>query len=121
MILSGFSRYHSFVTITTSNRIISRDYFCGIMFLDVLTECPQVWYVRLPVKTHIGDREDRQTSTRFFPMFSQSVGIADGGSAIKYVKVITVFVSLSREPVSSSFTINVWKLRQDDLPCFLHL
>jgi hypothetical protein len=67
------------------------------------------------VKTRIGDREDRQTSTPFCPWFSRNVGVTDG--TIKFVEVVTstVFVSLSTEPVSSSFTINLWKLGQDSM------
>jgi hypothetical protein len=110
-----FAFWQTDVVVPFRDSLCYVDYFRGIMFVDVLTECPQIRYARLPVKTRIGDREDRHTSTPFCPWFSRSVGVTDG--SIKFVEVVTstVFVSLSTEPVSSSFTINLWKLSQDSM------
>ncbi|KAM0889153.1 hypothetical protein ACQ4PT_027889 [Festuca glaucescens] len=92
------------------------DYYRGVLFMDVLSACPQLRYVRLPVNIPAGGPVDRDTGLWGCPDASRSVCVTDGGGTMKFVEVVssTVFVSGSRAPASSSFAINVGKLRQDN-------
>uniref|UniRef100_A0ACD5TN83 Uncharacterized protein n=1 Tax=Avena sativa TaxID=4498 RepID=A0ACD5TN83_AVESA len=87
------------------------DYFRGVLFLDVFSKSPQLRYVRLPVNIPTGDPYDRGCLASF-----RNVCVTNG-STMKFVEVVTrtVFVSGNHSSTASSFTINVWRLRQDDL------
>uniref|UniRef100_A0ACD5VCH9 Uncharacterized protein n=1 Tax=Avena sativa TaxID=4498 RepID=A0ACD5VCH9_AVESA len=93
------------------------DYLRGVLFMDVLSACPQLRYVRLPVNIPAGDSVDPETGLRGCPEASRSVCVTDGGATMKFVEVVscTVFISGSHAPASSSFTINMWKLNQDSM------
>jgi len=93
------------------------DYFRGIFFVDVLSKNPQLHYVRLPVMIPNGNPVDPETGLRGCPELYRSVCVTNDGCVLKFVEVVTttVFVSGSRAPASSSFSIKVWKLTQDSM------
>ncbi|CAM0911961.1 unnamed protein product [Alopecurus aequalis] len=86
------------------------DSFRGILFADILSESPELRYVRLPVKIVTGNPKDRGC-----PQVYRNVCATKSGRIMKFVEVVTttVFVSGSRSPASSSFTINLWNLRRE--------
>ncbi|KAM0834819.1 hypothetical protein ACQ4PT_063335 [Festuca glaucescens] len=88
------------------------DFLRGILFADVLSERPELWYVRLPVRIPSGDPADREIGTRGCSNMFRNVCATEGGAVVRLVEVgtTTVFVSGCNSPVSSSFAINLWKL-----------
>ncbi|XBI09470.1 hypothetical protein VPH35_137016 [Triticum aestivum] len=71
------------------------DYSRGILFVDVLSECPEL----------------RQVP----PGRCRRLCVTDGGRTMKFVEVVTttVFMSRGRATASALFTINVWRLRRE--------
>jgi hypothetical protein len=93
------------------------DYHRGVLFLDVLSECPELRYVRLPaVKVHVTDPYTFQTFTSRRAHPERSLCATNGGRTIKFVEVVTttVFTSRGRATASALFNINVWRLWRDD-------
>ncbi|KQJ99051.1 hypothetical protein BRADI_3g40770v3 [Brachypodium distachyon] len=94
------------------------DYSRGILLADVLSERPQLRYVRLPVTNiPVGDPDDRETGLRGCPERSRSVCVTDGGRTMKFFDVVTtavLFPGGGCRPASSSFAIKVWRLRSDN-------
>ncbi|KAM0858195.1 hypothetical protein ACQ4PT_047994 [Festuca glaucescens] len=80
--------------------------------LCMLSERPELRYVRLPVRIPSGNPADRELGTRGCPHAFRNVCATEGGAVVRFVEVLTttVFVSGCNSPVSSSFAINLWKL-----------
>jgi hypothetical protein len=89
------------------------DYSRGVLFLDVLRECPELRYVRLPVTMPSSDLENYDCHSKFSER-SRCLCVTDGGHTMKFVDVVTttVFVSCRGATASALFTINVWRLRR---------
>ncbi|KAM0834818.1 hypothetical protein ACQ4PT_063334 [Festuca glaucescens] len=90
------------------------DYSQGVLFLDVLSQCPELRFVRLPVKVPSCDLENYNCHTKFSAR-SQCLCATDGGRIMKFVDVVTttVFVSSRGATASALFTVNVWRLRRE--------
>lgn len=104
------------VVIPFDNYLCYIDYFRGIFFVDVFSKCPELSFLQLPVKTHCSNPIDPKTGFRGCPAVSRSVCVTKGGT-MKFVEVVTTatFVLGSSSYDSSSFTINQWILRNDDM------
>jgi hypothetical protein len=103
------------VVIPFGDRLCYVDYFRGIFFVDVLSSRPELRFVKLPVKTPVDD----PVGFRGCPAVSRSVCVTRGGGAMKFVEVVTtatlVLGCSSSSYDSSSFTINLWILKEDGM------
>jgi hypothetical protein len=80
------------------------DYNQGVFFCDVLTNTPELQYLRLPV-------EDMPQEE--FPTFSRTMCVTNKDQTIKFVKVREVPSCTNCKPVPD-FTISVWTMRVVD-------
>ncbi|XBH99484.1 hypothetical protein VPH35_128796 [Triticum aestivum] len=94
------------------------DYSRGVFFVDVLSECPELRYVSLPVKIPTICPYGLKTLTdhsQVSPGRCRRLCVTDGGRTMKFVEVVTTtaFMSRGRATASALFTINVWRLRRE--------
>ncbi|KAM0908055.1 hypothetical protein ACQ4PT_015693 [Festuca glaucescens] len=100
--------------VSFSDSLCYIDYSRGVLFLDVLSECPELRYVCLPVKVPSCDLENYNCHTKFSAR-SRCLCVTDGGRTMKFVEVVTttVFGSCRGATASALFTINLWRLRRE--------
>jgi hypothetical protein len=66
------------------------DFLRGILFADVISERPELRYVRLPVRIPSGNPADRELGTRGCPhAFFRNVCATEGGAVVRFVEVLT--------------------------------
>jgi hypothetical protein len=106
------SWWETYAVVPCGDSLCYVDFLRGILFADVLSERPELRYVRLPVRIPSGNPADCELGTRGCPPTFRNVCATDGGAVVRFVEVLTttVFVSGCNSPVSSSFAINLWKL-----------
>ncbi|CAM0911960.1 unnamed protein product [Alopecurus aequalis] len=116
---SELTSWSTNVVVPCVDSLCYMDYSRGILFLDILSRCPELRYVRLPtvkIPSHLYDRDTfAGRGGRGWPE-ERSLCATNGGHTVKFVEIVTstVFISRTRATASALFTIKVWRLRLDD-------